>query len=242
MSPQAISAPYCDGGRQHAECRRLDVGDEQRALLVRHVSDILRALFDYAEEVRIHHEHRRGLVRQIFLEAVEAYTARLRIVVGEGYFNVGLEVGLYRAQRIRVDVAGDDDLVSMRDAAGHAQRRADGLTSVVVRHVADVHVEQLGHHRLILEHRVEASVVLVRLARVGREELRAVHDLVDERRDVAVVAARAEEADKLLRRFVLAEDSVDVAREPRFVAERLGKLHLVLHAHIFGNVGNQILD
>ena len=156
--------------------------------------------------------------------------------------NVGLEVGLYRAQRIGVDIAGDDDLVAVRDAAGHAQRCADGLSAVVVRHVADVHVEQLGHHRLILEHCMEAAVVFVRLARVGREELRAVHDLVDERRDVAVVAARAEEADKLLRGLVLAEDSVDVAREPRFVAERLGKLHLVLHAHIFGNVGNQILD
>ena len=228
--------------RQHAERRGLDVGDHERALRVRHLRYILRALLDYAEEVRIHHKHGSGLVCEVLLEAVEADAARLRVVAGEGDFNVGLEVGPYGAQRVRVDVRRNDDFVSVRDAAGHAQSRADGLSAVVVRHVAYVHVKQLRHHRLILEHRMEASVVFVRLARVGSEEFGAVHDLVHEGRYVSVVAARAEEADKLFRSPVLAEYSVDVAREPRFIAERLRQRHFVLHAHIFGNVGNQILD
>ena len=77
------------------------------------------------------------------------------------------------------------------------ERRRRGLVAVVGRHVHDVHGEQLGHERLVLEQRLEATVVLVRLAGVRGEELAAVDDLVDDGGHVVVVGAGAEEAQAL---------------------------------------------
>ena len=99
------------------------------------------------------------------------------------------------------------------DAARHRDRGRGGLVAVIGGYVDDVLVEQLAHQRLVLEQRLEAAVVLVRLAGVCREELAAVDDLVDDRGHRVLVGAGAEEEPSGLDRAVAAQQTADVTHE-----------------------------
>ena len=102
---------------------------------------------------------------------------------------------------------------------------AAGLEAVVDRDVDDVHLEQLAHHRRVLEERLEAPVVLVRLAGVGGEELAAAVDLVADGRHVVLVAAGAEEAERRRAwRCCRSQQPLDVADQLRLGAERRGQV------------------
>ena len=66
--------------------------------------------------------------------------------------------------------------------------------AVVAGRVRDVHAGQLTDRRLVLEDRLEHALAHLRLVRrVGGQELAALQDGVDDRGDVVVVDARAEE-------------------------------------------------
>ena len=145
-------------------------------------------------------------------------------------------------QAVGADVGGHQGLRAVRVAPGHAQRGAGGLEPVVGRHVADVHVQQLGHQALVFPERLEPPEVLVGLPGVRREELAAPVDLVADHGDVVVVAAGAQEARGLLAGGVPAQEALHVPPELVLGRDRPGNVHLPAEAQGLGNIGVQIID
>lgn len=126
---------------------------------------------------------------------------------------VGAYVVTDAGELVAVDRGGDEHPAAAGDPAGHPQGGPGRLEAVVHGDVDDLDVQQFGHHRLVLPQRLEAAVVLVGLARVRREELAAVDHLVHDRRYVVLVAAGSEEAERLPRRGVAAEQPLHVPGE-----------------------------
>ena len=154
-----------------------------------------------------------------------------------------MQIRLHGARHVGIQRRGDQHLVALRHARRHAQRRARGLRTVVIGHVDHVAVQQLGHHALVLETGLEASVILVRLAGVGRKELGAVDHLVHQRWNIAVITARAEEAGHFAGRLVLVQNSRDMADKIALRRVRLRKFERLLHEQLPGNVlPDQLVD
>ena len=81
----------------------------------------------------------------------------------------------------------------------HQHGLGRGRAAVVEAGVRDIQAGQLSHQRLILERRLERALAgLGLVGRVGRVELAAAGQLIDDRRDEVVVAAAAQEADSLV--------------------------------------------
>ena len=139
-------------------------------------------------------------------------------------------------------IARDEDAAASAHATRHRQGRRGRLVAVVGRHVHDVHGEQLGHERLVLEQRLEATVVFVRFAGVRREELAAPDDLVDDGGHVVVVGAGAEEAQALPSRDVPREEALDVAHEILLGRERRRQVELPVQPQVGGHIGVELVD
>ena len=147
-------------------------------------------------------------------------------------------VRLHDLAHLRVRRLGDDDLRParrvLRDVAGVG---GDGR-AVVARRVRDVHAGQLADRGLVLEDRLEHALAHLGLVRrVRGQELAALHDRVDDRGDVVVVDAGAEERE-LPRR-------VDVARGERAEMRRellLGERRLEVERAPEANAGRDVAE
>ena len=138
--------------------------------------------------------------------------------------------------RLRVDAGGDDEPAPLRGADREVAGAGDGRRALVEAGARERQAGQLAHRGLELEHRLQAALGDLRLIRrVGRQELGAGDDRVDDRRRVVVVHAGAEEADLGL--------GVGVARGERphpFVdlglAEAVGQIEVAVEADPGGHV------
>ncbi len=227
------------GGAKDPERDRVAGGDEECAGRVGDLGDSLEVL-DAAEEARVLDDHGRGLVvdggserLEIGHPAVERNLGHLgRVALGvraQGLAAVWMQAGrddeaaaLGRADR---QVAGGGDRRGALVEAGARQRQSG----------------QLGHRRLELEHRLQAALGdLGLVGRVGRQELGAGDDRVDDRRRVVVVHAGAEEADLRL--------GIGVARRERAhplvdlgLAEAVGQVESTVEPDVRGDV-EELLD
>ena len=196
-----MSAPYAPGGARTARLHRLDDGHEERACRVGQATDLLHRL-EEADDRRLGGDdagHRARRVRQHPLERREVRRPGGGAGGHEGHLRerqVGAgEVRLEGLAVVGVDTPGDEDVLALRGPAGHQRGLGGRGGAVVVGRRDDVHAGQLGEERLVLVDRLErplADLGLVR--RVRRVELAAQEELVDDRRQVVAVDARAEEA------------------------------------------------
>ena len=106
-----------------------------------------------------------------------------------------LEVGRGGFQEVAMDGAADQDAVASRGADRHQRRFRGCRSAVVVRGGHHVEAGQLRDQRLVLVDRLQRALADLGLVRrVRGVELASTEDLVDGRRDVVAVGARAEEA------------------------------------------------
>ena len=184
------------GRLQDPERHRVAGDDQQRAVLLRRRAERFDVL-DRAEEVGALQDDRRGL-------AVDRRRQRRR--VGDAALEPDLDhlgavadrVGRERLAAVRVDAAGDDELGAFGRVHRQVARRGDRARPLVEPGVGDRQPGQLRHRGLELEHHLQPALGDLRLVgRVGREELGARGDRVDDRRHVVVVHPGAEEADLL---------------------------------------------
>ena len=156
----------------------------------------LAELLDRAEEVRLLYEHRRGVVVDGGREclevggagAVERQLDHLHAVAGG--------VRDERGARVRMEAARGQQLGAPRLELGEVARRRHGARALVDGGVRDGQPGELRDRRLVLEHHLQPALRdLGLIRRVGREELGAAQQRVDQRRHVVVVHAGAEEAD-----------------------------------------------
>lgn len=136
----------------------------------------------------------------------------------------------------------DQHAAAPGEPARHPERRRGGLEPVVRRHVHDVHLQELAHHRGVLEQGLEAAVILVRVAGVRGQELGPAVDLVADRRDVVRVAARAEEAQNLARGAVAVEQALHVPGQLRLGPERCREVQRPAQPQRWWNVGVELVD
>ena len=178
------------GRLEHAERQRVAGDDHQRAGLVGGVGEGLEVL-DGAEEVGVLHEHGGDVVAEL---------GDLRDAIRERHLLDGrAPAGGGRLQRlacVRVHARGDQEaralVVQLRQVGGGGER---GRALVHAR-VGDRQAGQLADRGLVLEHHLQPALGDLRLVgRVGRQELGAGQDRVDQARDVVVVHPGAEEAD-----------------------------------------------
>ena len=143
---------------------------------------------------------------------------------------------------LRVQSAGDNRLASSGEPVGHQHRFAAGGRAVVHRRVGDLHAGEVRHLRLELEQNLERALRDFRLVgRVAGQELGTLDEMVDGRRYVALVGARAEkERDRAGRDAQVghrAQSPLDrhFAHGQRHVEQTLDPL-------VGGNVGKQRVD
>ncbi len=125
-------------------------------------------------------------------------------------------VGRQRLAAVRVQAARDDEALALGRRHRQVAGRGDRGGPLVEAGVGDRQAGQLRHRGLELEHHLQAALGDLRLVgRVGREELGALGDRVDDRRHVVVVHPGADEADLALRRPRCAPPAPPAARRPR---------------------------
>ncbi len=224
---------------EHAERQEVDVRDRQRAGF-RGSGDEVRRRLEAAEEVRLLEDDGGG-VRGRALEL-----ARVRRPVAVGNLD-DLEaepgrVGLHDLSHLRVRRLGHDDLVApgrvLRDVAGVG---GDDC-AVVAGRVRDVHARELADRRLVLEDRLEHPLAHLRLVRrVRGQQLAALEDRVDDRRDVVVVHARSEEGQLAARVGVPPGKGGDVV-EDLLLRQRGLEIELPPEADSLRQVAEELLD
>ena len=121
-----------------------------------------------------------------------------------------------RLARVRVHAPGDHEprapVLQPRQVAGGGQ----GARALVDRGVGDRQPGELGDRGLVLEHHLEPALGdLGLVGRVGRQELRAGDDRVDQRRHVVVVHPGAEEGQLVLGGHVARRRGRAAPRRPR---------------------------
>jgi predicted ABC-type transport system involved in lysophospholipase L1 biosynthesis ATPase subunit len=158
---------------------------------------------------------------------------------------------------MRVYARGDDGPVPARDPVRHQDRFPHRRRTVVHGGVRNLAAEQARDLRLELEHHLQRALGDLGLVRrVAGQELAALNDVIDARRDVMPVRAAAEEEGHVARDHVLAGErrhvplyrqfgrvhrqAVDRALEPRLlwhVAEKLVDRTCADHAQHLAAVG-----
>ena len=89
----------------------------------------------------------------------------------------------------------DDDFVAPGGVYGHQRRFCKGGRAVVMRRGADIHAGQIADHALEFEDGLQRALAHFGLiGRVSCKEFSASYDVIDQRRNVVVVCACAEEA------------------------------------------------
>jgi hypothetical protein len=195
------------------------VGDCERVVVRRHRGQ-RRSVLEHAEEVRLLEDHARRVLRRL-PELVRIG----RAVAVRNLDDLEAEptcVGLHDLSRLRVEGLGEDDLRPprrvLRDVAGVGR---DG-GAVVAGRVGDVHAGELTDRGLVLEDRLQDALAHLGLVRrVGREELAACEDGVDDCRHIVVVHARAEERELRAGVDVARRELLEMGDELRFRKRRL---------------------
>ena len=114
--------------------------------------------------------------------------------------------------------------------------------AVVAGRVRDVHPRQLADRRLVLEDGLEHALAHLRLVgRVGGQELAALQDGVDHRRNVVVVHARAEERELDSAVSIPRRELLEVGDELR-LAERRLETEPTSVSDALGDVPEELLD
>ena len=124
---------------------------------------------------------------------------------------------------------------SSSHAERHQCRFGDCASAVVETCIRHVHSRQLANQRLVFEHRLQIALAYFRLVwRVGSVKLAARGERVDNGRNEVVVAAAAEEANRILRVQILVRERAHVLSESEF-AHRRGNLERSFQSDRFGN-------
>jgi hypothetical protein len=149
-------------------------------------------------------------------------------------------VRLHDVPDLRIRRLGDDDpRASGRVLRDEARVGGDRCT-VIARRVRDVHAGQLADRGLVLEDRLQDALAELRLIRrVRGQELAALEDGVDDRGNVVVVDARAEERELASRVDVAGGELREVGDELR-LGQRRVEIEFPFEAHAPRQVGEQV--
>ena len=206
---------------EHAERQRVDVRDRQRTGVVRRGREVRRRL-EAAEEVRLLEDDRGGVRRPRARSSVGSVvpprcgtSTTSRPNPAAYVFTTCRTCGFVASVTTILSPAGR----VLRDVAGvGGDRRA-----VVAGRVRDVHARELADRRLVLEDRLQHALAHLRLVRrVRGQELAALQDRVDDRGDVVVVHAGAEERQLAARVGVPLGESGEV-REDLLLRQRAAR-------------------
>ena len=151
--------------------------------------------------------------------------SHLEIVANQLDLYVGLAVVPDSGQQISADGFSYQHLMPTCQPAGHAERRGGGLKPVVRRDVDHVHVQELAHHAGVLEQRLKPAVIVVRLARVGGQELASPVHLVAHGWHVMLIAPSSQEAEVLPGRRVSRQNVLHMPFQGIFGQEGRGQIH-----------------
>ena len=144
--------------RQHGQADRIDARDGQRAGVVRLRSE-RASVHEQPEKVRLLEDHGRRLL--------------VRLAAFTDLDPASLAEHAKHLHVLRMDVAGNDDLVPSGPNESHHRRLGDGGCAVVKGRVGDVERRQLCDQGLEFEDRLERALARFRLVRrVGGVELR----------------------------------------------------------------------
>ena len=147
------------------------------------------------------------------------------------------------ADVMRVHARGDDRLVPARDAVRHQDRFPHRGRAVVHRRVRDFAAEQARDLRLELEHHLQRALRdLGLVGRVAGQELAALDDVVDARRDVMLVGAAAEEEGHVARDHVLARKRRHVPFDRHLGGVHRQALDRPRQPRALGHVTEQFVD
>ena len=147
--------------------------------------------------------------------------ARLSLPPGRGRKDLDLLVsearhGRDRVAIVRMKVAGDHRLAPPGDAMRHQHRLGGGGRAVVHGGVGDFQAGEHRHLGLELEQILQRALGDLRLVgRVRGEELGALDQVIDRRRQVVPVGAAADEERHCARCDVLARHAAQAAARPR---------------------------
>ena len=175
----------------------------------------LAELLDRAQEVGLLDEHGGGVVVDRGGERLDVRGA----LGGQRHLlDLHPEADRVRAQRsprVRVQPAASDQLRALGLQLRQVARGRHGARALVHRRVRHRQPGQLRDRGLELEHHLQPALRDLRLVRrVRRQELRARQQVVDQRRDVVVVHARAQERSPRRRRGGCAPPARPGARAP----------------------------
>ena len=135
-----------------------------------------------------------------------------------------------------MQAGADDEAPPAVVELGEVARRGDRRGALVDRGVGDRQAGQLGDRGLVLEHHLQPALGDLRLVgRVGRQELRALDQHVDQRGDVVVVHARAEEAELVLGAGVARGERAQVLVDV-LLGQPVGQLERAAEAHRRGDL------
>src|SRR5229473_1238224 len=157
---------------------------------VESVSTQRRIIADLAVEIRVLDDNARSLAVD---ERGEVLAAARRGVLNPQLLAGKPRIGLADPAIVRVQPARQHRLAAAGEAAGHRHRLGAGGGAVIERGVGDLHRGQQGDLGLELEQVLQRALRQLRLVGgVGGQELTALDQMVDRRRDVMAIAAAAE--------------------------------------------------
>ena len=150
-------------------------------------------------------------------------------------------VRLHDLAHLRARRLGDDDLRPPGRVLRHVAGVRGDRRAVVAGRVRDVHPGELADRRLVLEDRLQHALAQLGLVRrVGRQELAALEDGVDDRGDVVVVDPGAEERELCVGWRSRAASS-SRWRDELLLRERRLEVELTAEAHACRNVGEELV-
>ena len=224
---------------EHAERQEVDVRNRQRAGF-RGGGDEIRRRLEAAEEVRLLEDDRGGV------DGCALELARVRRPVPvRNLDDLEAEPGrvrLHDLPHLRIRRLRHDHLVAPRDVLRDVAGVGGDARPVVAGRVRDVHAGELADGRLVLEDRLEHPLAHLRLIRrVGGQQLAALEDRVDHRRDVVVVHACAEKRQLAARVGVPLGERGDVL-EDLLLRQRRLEVELPPEADSLRQVAEELLD
>ena len=231
-----MSTPHSARRAQQRQRQRIARADHQRTGPVGGRGQRLEVL-DRAEEVRLRHDDG----ADVLVELRQLGEAMLEWRLDDVHLPAVGERP-QRLTRVRVHAARDHEPAAPVGQLGDVAGGGDRARALVDRRVGDRQAGQLADRGLVLEHRLQTALRdLGLVGRVGRQELRAARDRVDQCRHVVVVHARAQERDLVLGARVArgerAELIVDLLLgQPGVERQR------VAEQQTGGNVAEQVLD